>query len=171
MLWLIDRRGQRHDEGTGEPESLKGRIDFKAMGSRAFRETANTSKAKKQAAEARQRDRADADGAPATKRAKSNAGSSMMAARDVIAAADELEGMEYIPRTAETRETYQLILSAVHEAMGGEQPQDVIRGATDFVIVTLKDDSLKDFDKKKEINSAIPDLVSSTSTSPRTGWH
>lgn len=82
-----------------------------------------------------------------------------MAARDILAAADQMEGMEYIPKTAETRETYELILSAVHEALGGEQPQDVLRDATDFVIVTLKDESLKDFDKKKEINTAIPGLT------------
>lgn len=145
-----DHRGRRNEnEPTGDPETLVGRIDYKAMGSRAYRETVDTGKARKKAAE-----KGDPSGESAPKRQKTSANT--MSARDILAAADEMEGMEYIPRTAETRETYELILAAVHEAMGGEQPQDVIRDATDFVIVTLKDESLKDFDKKKEINTAIP---------------
>lgn len=158
LVLNADRRGRRPqggegEEGKGEAESLVGRIDPKAMGARAFRETVDTSKVKKKAATRTAR---DDTGAPAAKKQRTAANA--MNARDIIAAADQMEGMEYIPRTAETREAYELILSAVHDAMGGEQPQDVIRDATDFVIVTLKDDSLKDLDRKREITTAIPGL-------------
>lgn len=162
LVLSSDRRGRQVEEDTGV-QSLAGRIDAKAMGSRAFREKVDSGKAKeKQAArETKRRDDNMQNGAPAAKRARAG---NAMGARDIISAADLMEGMEYIPRTAETRETYELILSAVHDAMGGEQPQDVIRDATDFVIVTLKDENLKDFDKKKEINSAIPGISTETFT-------
>lgn len=164
LVLSSDRRGRQVEEDKGV-QSLAGRIDPKSMGSRAFREKVDAGKAKEKAAAKEGGKRRDADslqnGAPAAKRAKAG---NAMGARDIISAADLMEGMEYIPRTAETRETYELILSAVHDAMGGEQPQDVIRDATDFVIVTLKDENLKDFDKKKEISSAIPGLSTETFT-------
>ena len=167
LVLSSDHRGRRgQDEPDGGPESLVGRIDYKTMGTRAFRETVDTGKAKKKAAEKTARTRGEDLAGPSgtsansNKRTKTTAGS--MSARDIIAAADQMEGMEYIPRTAETREAYELILAAVHEALGGEQPQDIIRDATDFVIVTLKDDSLKDFDRKKEISTAIPGITTET---------
>lgn len=137
---------------------------MKSMGDRAFREKVDTGKAKQKQAErdSKRREELIANAGPAAKRAKT--ASNAMGARDILSAADLMEGMEYIPRTAETRDTYELILSAVHDAMGGEQPQDVIRDATDFVIVTLKDENLKDFDKKKEIASAIPGISTETFT-------
>lgn len=162
LVLSSDRRGRQVEEDKGV-QSLAGRIDPKSMGTRAFREKVDAGKAKEKAAarEGKRRDENLQNGAPAAKRARAG---NAMGARDIISAADLMEGMEYIPRTAETRETYELILSAVHDAMGGEQPQDVIRDATDFVIVTLKDENLKDFDKKKEISSAIPGLSTETFT-------
>ena len=161
LVLSSDHRGRRgQDEPDGGPESLVGRIDYKTMGTRAFRETVDAGKAKKKAVEKMSRTRGEelaADGGSANKRPRNTPGS--MAARDIIVAADQMEGMEYIPRTAETREAYQLVLAAIHEALGGEQPQDIIRDATDFVIVTLKDDTLKDFDRKKEISTAIPGIT------------
>jgi pre-mRNA-splicing helicase BRR2 len=160
LVLSSDRRGRGgQDEPNGDPESLVGRIDYKTMGTRAFRETVDTGKAKKKASDSK-RAREDGSAGSTSKkpRTDNNHASSNLAARDILAAADVLEGMEYIPRTSETRQVYELILAAVHEALGGESPQDVLRDATDFVIVTLKDDSLKDFDRKKEISSAIPGL-------------
>lgn len=162
LVLSSDRRGRGgQDEPNGDPESLVGRIDYKTMGTRAFRETVDTGKAKKKASESSSSKRGREDGSAASSSSKKprTDNSSNLAARDILAAADVLEGMEYIPRTSETRQVYELILAAVHEALGGESPQDVLRDATDFVIVTLKDDSLKDFDRKKEISSAIPGLT------------
>lgn len=163
LVLNADHRGRRSDaEPTGEPESLVGRVNVKQMGSRAFRETAGQESAKRKSKLA---DKGNSD-ISNNKRAKmsSTTTTSSMQARDIIAAADQMEGMDYIPRTAETRQTYELILSAVHQAFGGEQPQDVLRDATDFVIVTLKDDSLKDYDKKRDISAAIPGLTTEVFT-------
>ncbi|KAF9504269.1 hypothetical protein BS47DRAFT_1355400 [Hydnum rufescens UP504] len=78
---------------------------------------------------------------------------------DIIEATEDVEGLTYRPRTAETRQVYELILSSVHRALG-DQAQDIIRSAADTVLETLKTDALKDFDKKKDIESVIGTLTS-----------
>ncbi|KAL0064635.1 Pre-mRNA-splicing helicase BRR2 [Marasmius tenuissimus] len=65
------------------------------------------------------------------------------------------------PRTAETRDVYQHILSSVHTALG-DQAQDIVRSAADTVLETLKNEGLKDFDKKKEIEEIIGPIPSET---------
>jgi pre-mRNA-splicing helicase BRR2 len=48
----------------------------------------------------------------------------------------------YRPRTKETQEAYEALLSVIREQFG-DQPQDVLRGAADEVLATLKNDRLK----------------------------
>jgi pre-mRNA-splicing helicase BRR2 len=73
---------------------------------------------------------------------------------DIIEATQDVEGLAYRPRTAETREVYEIMLSTVHQVLG-DQAQDIIRSATDAVLETLKNESLKDFDKKREIEDVL----------------
>jgi pre-mRNA-splicing helicase BRR2 len=73
---------------------------------------------------------------------------------DIIEATQEVEGLTYRPRTAETREVYELILSAVHTSLG-DQAQDIVRSAADAVLEALKTEALKDFDKKREVESVL----------------
>jgi len=73
---------------------------------------------------------------------------------DVLQATEDLEGLNYRPKTAETREVYELLLGAVHQALG-DQAQDVIRSATDTVLEILKSEDLKEFDRKKEVESIV----------------
>lgn len=49
------------------------------------------------------------------------------------------------------------MLASVHTSLG-DQPQDMVRSAADLVLETLKSDALKDFDKKKEIESLVGTL-------------
>lgn len=49
---------------------------------------------------------------------------------------------------------YELILSSVHQSLG-DQAQDVIRSAADEVLETLKNENMKDFDKKKEVEEIL----------------
>ena len=70
-----------------------------------------------------------------------------------------MEGLKYRPRTAETREAYELILSAVHVALG-DQVQDVIRSAADAVLEILKDEQKKGFDKKKQLEEILGPITS-----------
>jgi hypothetical protein len=78
-------------------------------------------------------------------------------ALDIIEVTQHIEGLTYRPRTVETREVYQLILSSVHTALG-DQAQDIVHSAADAVLETLKNDNLKDFDKKKEIEEVIGNI-------------
>lgn len=69
---------------------------------------------------------------------------------DILEATQDLEGLTYRPRTTETREVYELLLGAVHRALG-DQAQDVVRSAADTVLEILKSEDQKEFEKKKEV--------------------
>ncbi|XP_006459706.1 hypothetical protein AGABI2DRAFT_219047 [Agaricus bisporus var. bisporus H97] len=73
---------------------------------------------------------------------------------DIIESTQGVEGLTYRPRTLETREVYELMLSSVHTALG-DQAQDIVRSAADAVLESLKSDALKDFDKKREIEDVL----------------
>ena len=67
---------------------------------------------------------------------------------------DEIVGIMYKPKTPETRQTYELILSLLQESLG-DQPRDVLWGAADEVLATLKNDKTKEKEKKREINALL----------------
>ena len=46
------------------------------------------------------------------------------------------------------------MLSFIHEALG-DQPQDVLAGAVDDVLVTLKNDKISSIEKKIEIEASF----------------
>ena len=145
---------RRDKEPDGAPETLVGRINPKDMGSRVQRQVPKDLEKKKKKAVERQ------DGAerPARRKAAEAAG---FGYTDIIEATQEVEGLTYRPRTAETREVYELMLSTVHQALG-DQANDIVRSAADTVLETLKNDSLKDFDKKKEIEGILGTLSNET---------
>lgn len=67
---------------------------------------------------------------------------------------DEMVGIIYKPKTQETRQTYEVLLSFLQEALG-DQPRDIICGAADEVLSVLKNDRLKEREKKKETELLI----------------
>ena len=78
--------------------------------------------------------------------------------QDVLEATQDVEGLRYKPRTAETRTVYELILESVHRTLE-DVAQDVVRSAADTVLETLKTEGLKDFDKKKEVHEILGPLT------------
>ena len=140
---------RRDKEPDGAPESLVGRIDPKEMGSKVRREAPKDLERKKKKA-TEQKEGVERPG----KRKVFDTG---YAHTDIIEATQDVEGLRYRPRTTETREVYELILSIVHQALG-DQASDIVRSAADTVLETLKSDELKDFDKKKEIELVIGGL-------------
>jgi pre-mRNA-splicing helicase BRR2 len=73
----------------------------------------------------------------------------------ILSAADALvEGIVYRPRTSATRATYDLIVTTVANNLG-DVPHETVRSAADVVLEFLKDDDMKDFDKKKEIDEVL----------------
>ncbi|KAG8734294.1 DEIH-box ATPase [Ceratobasidium sp. 414] len=144
---------RRDREPDGAPESLVGRIDPKQMGSRVQREAPKDLEKKKKKAAAQ-------DGAEKTAKRKGGVTSGFGYA-DIIEATQDVEGLTYRPRTAETREVYEMILATVHHALG-DQAQDIVRSAADTVLETLKTDTMKDFDKKKLIESVVGTIPNET---------
>jgi len=138
---------RRDKEPDGAPVSLAGRIDVKDMGSRVQRQAPKDLEKKKKKA---------VEGAEPIEKAsaKRKAEATGFGYADIIEATQDVEGLTYRPRTAETRQVYELILAAVHSAIG-DQAQDIVRSAADTVLEVLKTDSLKDFDKKKEIETVL----------------
>ena len=78
---------------------------------------------------------------------------------DILSATNNFEGLSYQPKTKETQQAYEFLLSFIQKNLGDIQ-QDVLRDATDEVISILKDVNLKDFDKKKNIEEIIGELSS-----------
>ncbi|KAI7862372.1 Sec63 Brl domain-containing protein [Spinellus fusiger] len=157
LVLQADRKGlpRRDQEPTGEPETLWGRIDTKEFGSRVERETPkDIEEKKKKAAE-----RAEEVAEKRRRKKEESAISKAYGYSSVLSATEDWEGLNYKPRTKETREAYEHILSFVYEHLG-DQARDIIRSAADDVLETLKTDTLKDFDKKREIESVIGSIQS-----------
>ncbi|KIJ15196.1 hypothetical protein PAXINDRAFT_169339 [Paxillus involutus ATCC 200175] len=147
---------RRDKEPDGAPTSLVGRIDPKEMGSRVQRAAPkDIQKKKKKAGDAGKHEALEK--AAATKRRVETG----FGFADIIDATQDVEGLTYRPRTAETREVYELMLSAVHQTLG-DQAQDIIRSATDIVLEALKNENMKDFDKKKEIEGILGGISNDT---------
>lgn len=86
--------------------------------------------------------------------AASSAAAHSSAYADILEASQDLEGVSYRPKTAETREVFELILGQTHRLLG-DQAADVIRSATDTVIEILRAEDLKEFDKRTEIEDIV----------------
>ncbi|KAI8916143.1 Sec63 Brl domain-containing protein [Gorgonomyces haynaldii] len=130
---------RRDNEPTGEAESLWGKIDLKKMGDRASRNLQEIEKLKE-------------------KKRKVEEKPKNSAFSNILAATEDFEGLNYRPRTKETRTTYELILAFLSRYLGDVQ-QDVLASATDLVIEILKDESKKDFDRKREIEDVLGAVV------------
>jgi pre-mRNA-splicing helicase BRR2 len=168
LVLQADRsRLPRRDEAKGEPETLSGRIDPKQFGERALR--ARPEVPEDEAKKKRKKLQGDGpDGAapvddfvqPLKKRKKGTGITTSYGASNIISATDDFEGLSYRPRTKQTRATYELLLGFVASRLG-DQPQDVLRGAADEILATLKTEGLKDFDKKKRSEDMLGATVSS----------
>lgn len=64
---------------------------------------------------------------------------------------------KYVPRTQETSQVYELILSFITQSIGS-QPYDILCGAADEVLDTLKNDHLKAKEKMTEVEDLLGKL-------------
>jgi pre-mRNA-splicing helicase BRR2 len=154
LVLQADRRfvTRRTDEATGDPESLAGRLSIKDMGSRVARDAAP--KPKKTSAMPDVERGSMREGADVLQLVKQK-GKAEARGGGILSGADALiEGIRYRPRTQPTRDAFNLILTIVSEHLG-DVPHEVVRSAADAVLEYLKDDDLKDFDKKKEIDDIL----------------
>ena len=148
---------RRNDEVTGDPESLAGRINIRDMGSRDNRETAP--KQKKKTTDLKDVERGSIregqDVLEREQKKRKRGEPQQLRGTGILSAADALvEGLKYRPRTPATRQTYDLILTTTANNLG-DVPHEVVRSATDAILEILKDENMKDFDKKKEIDDLL----------------
>ncbi|KAG8221998.1 hypothetical protein J437_LFUL003378 [Ladona fulva] len=139
---LIERRSR--DEATGEVMSLVGKLDGTRMGDRYQR--SRPVKAEERKAKRQKRDEARYDF------------TRMKGATLLSEGVDEMVGILYRPKTQETRQTYEVLLSFIQEALG-DQPRDILCGAADEVLAVLKNDRLKEREKKRETESLLGNLA------------
>ncbi|CAM1307137.1 SNRNP200 (predicted), partial [Pycnogonum litorale] len=71
---------------------------------------------------------------------------------------DDVSNIMYRPKTQETRQTYEVLLSFIQEAIG-DQPRDILCGAADEVLAVLKGDKMKEKEKKKETELLLGGLA------------
>ena len=147
---------RRNDEVTGDPESLAGRINIRDMGSRNAREDAPRQKKKTTGPKVERGSiREGEDVLEREQRKRKRGEPAQLRGSGILSAADaEVEGLRYRPRTPATRQTYDLVVTEVANRLG-DVPHEVVRSAADAVLEFLKDDAMKDFDKKKEIDDLI----------------
>jgi len=156
LVLQADRRfvTRRNDEVTGDPESLAGRINIRDMGSRNMRDDLKQKQKKNTGPKDVQRG-SIREGEDVLEREKKRKRGDPASSRGTISAADAtVEGLRYRPRTSATRQTYDLILTTTANSLG-DVPHEVVRSAADAVLEFLKDEDMKDFDKKKEIDDLL----------------
>ncbi|ESW21254.1 hypothetical protein PHAVU_005G055300 [Phaseolus vulgaris] len=149
LVLTTDSRPRDTHEPTGEPESLWGKIDPKSFGDRAYRgrpveldeklEKAKNKKKKKERDAA-----ADAAVSVPSKRRRVQHDSVLSSSDDGV----------YQPKTKETRAAYEAMLSVIQHQLGG-QPLSIVSAAADEILAVLKNDVLKNTDKKKDIEKLL----------------
>ncbi|KAG6487258.1 DExH-box ATP-dependent RNA helicase DExH12-like [Zingiber officinale] len=146
LVLTTDSRPRDTHEPTGEPESLWGKIDPKSFGDRASRgkppeleEKLKKSKKKKEREPALEPEQ------------KKDSKRRRLQDESVLSLTDDAV---YQPKTKETRAAYEALLSVIQLQFGG-QPQDILSGAADEVLAVLKNEKIKNPDKKKEIEKLL----------------
>ncbi|KAJ3023444.1 DEIH-box ATPase [Thoreauomyces humboldtii] len=149
---------RRDQEPSGEPETLAGRIDLRKMGDRVQRSIQE----QKDRVEKKRKEKSERMKKSGAERAskKSKKGLHHGGHGGILAATDDFESEDYRPRTKETTQAFELVLSFLQQLLG-DIPQDVLRGAANDALSILKDDGKKDFDKKKEVEELVSSQMSS----------
>lgn len=142
----VDRRfvSRPSDDTTGNPESLVGKINVGDMGSRVMR-----SKAPEDLKDSKLKSSVSSSSSRGTKSKKQDSGHSSL-----LTSTNDIDGLTYFPQTQETRQVFDLIMSQV-QSMLEDVSHEIVRSAADTVLATIKDDSLKDFDKKRDVEEIL----------------
>ncbi|CRK35112.1 hypothetical protein BN1708_006627 [Verticillium longisporum] len=157
LVLQADKRfvSRRNDESTGDPESLAGRLSIQDMGNRVARDSAPKQKKAPGVPEIERGRVQDGQDVLLREQQKKKGGAGQMRGTGVLGTADfAIEGITYRPRTPATRATYELILKIVADNLG-DVPQSAVLSAADVILEFLKDDDLKDNERKKEIDDML----------------
>ncbi|KAJ2829595.1 Pre-mRNA splicing [Coemansia erecta] len=140
-----DRKSARRSERGKEVESLWSKIDPRDMGSHVRREAPQKpQKTDEEALKSQERKRA--------RRAKQGVQTNY-GFTDILAATEDMEGM-YRPRTQETRRVWDQVLAHTRGYLGDQTPE-VLMSAADEALGVLKNDELRDMDKKRQVEQLL----------------
>ena len=155
-----DQRLRRAEAGTGEVETLHGKLTSIRMGDRINHGASNDIDSSIEKMKAK-RSREDIDGDYVEKKSKNKDSTSSMGKShfrgSALIGADDVDNLGYTPKTRESKAAYEEILTFVSKCVG-DQSTDIIRGAADETIALLKDDGLRDSDKHKEIGKILSSI-------------
>ncbi|CAM9911870.1 unnamed protein product, partial [Phaeothamnion confervicola] len=155
LVLEVDRESRRRGaaEPTGEVESLWGKTRTMQMGDRVakVRRPELEEKLKKSK---EKRERRDAGEDAARQRSKRQKVFVAGKGASVLTETEDLDSINYRPKTRDSREAYESILGMVQTSLG-DQPQDVLRGAAEEIIALLKDDLMRDMDRHAETQKLI----------------
>ena len=145
---LIERRPR--DEATGEVMSLSSKIQGTKMGDRYQRTKPLAAKSE----DGKKKLKKLAKTSESSKYELSKLKGQSLLSEDV----GQMVGIMYRPKTPATRQFYESILKFITESLG-DQPRDVLCGAADEILQVLKNDKLKEKDKRKETESLIGSMT------------
>uniref|UniRef100_A0A914ZDG7 U5 small nuclear ribonucleoprotein 200 kDa helicase n=1 Tax=Panagrolaimus superbus TaxID=310955 RepID=A0A914ZDG7_9BILA len=100
-----------------------------------------------------QRGAAPAEKKQTNKRPKSSKDEIKVASSVLVSGDAELAGL-YKPRTQETRQTFEVLLDFMLDALG-DNPREILHGAVDECLKILKNDSYREKEKRREIEKLI----------------
>ncbi|KAJ2762335.1 Pre-mRNA splicing, partial [Coemansia sp. BCRC 34490] len=147
--------GRRGERGK-DMESLWGRIDPREMGAQvrpdatAPKKASNKTKTNKQKEETREMELAQER---KRNRREQRALRTNYGYSSILAATEDIEGV-YRPRTQETRRIWELILAQSRQYLGDQAPE-VLMSAADEALSLLKNEEMREGDKKREIESVF----------------
>ena len=143
-------RRSRRGEPTGEVESLRGRTDVGRMGDRVVTQKPELSASKKRKASEQQQQQ----GSSKTSRSNSISRKQITVSGESILELGSLTG--YQPSTEQSQAAYEAMLTQISsKAFLGNQGPQVLRDAAEEVIVTLKDESLRDPERHEALSRLL----------------
>jgi pre-mRNA-splicing helicase BRR2 len=151
LVLTAENRSARTNEATGEPETLWGRMRQKDMGTRVTRERPQDLEDKLE----RLKKKKEAKAKRGALERKDRGGPA-----DVLKATDQFSDT-YRPKTKETKSAYEQLLVRIRACLG-DLPPDIMRGAADEVLAVLKNDRMKDSERKTEIEKLVNKLHDET---------
>lgn len=147
LVLTTDSRPRDTHEPTGEPESLWGKIDPKSFGDRAARGRPPELDEKLKKSKKKKKDQDMLAEPGSTRQSKKR----RLHEESVLNT--DLEGV-YQPKTKETQAAYEAMLNVIQQQLGG-QPLNIVSAAADEILAVLKNDAIKNPEKKKEIEKLL----------------
>lgn len=149
MVITTDSRPYDTHEPTGEPKSLSGKFDPKCFGDWAY--CSRPRKLEEMLKKSKKKKEGDPLLEPIALAPVLQAKRWRLQEESVLTSTEE--GV-YQPKTKETRAAYEAMLSVIQFQLGG-QPFSIVSGAVNEILAVLKNDTIKNLGKKKEIEKLL----------------